>query len=354
MRKKTVSNPFLDAVRFVSHAQRARGDEASTHCMIRYGHIVAHNGTLAAGAPIAEDDLNCYPQTDLLRLALERCSQDVIWHLVENESSLYVQSGAFSAYVPVAPMPDGVVPVPDQALGPLGDTFRDSLTVTAPLVRESARSLLESVIQLNDGSTITSNGAVVLEHWHGWSMPAGLLVPKAFADAVCKIKKPIESFGFSKTTLTVHYADYSWLMTKLYTDTIPAIAKVLVDAPNAMPFPPMFFDQAEQVGKFSDTSSVYLYDNAIRSHHPDRVSAGAYQSIPMPELTQGVSYGVSALKSVSKLALTYDAKTNDRATMIFGNNIRGAIAHTKIVRKVETPKRCEGGYKGIADDDIPF
>lgn len=376
MKRKTkvvVSNQLLDAVRFVALAQRARGDEMSTHCMIRYGTIIAQSPMLAAGARIEEDELSCFPQTSLLRAALESCSTE--HQIVQREDGLFVRSGEFSAYVPVVQALNAAVPVPDAAIAPLHDAFRHSLTVTSVLAKDNARTLLQSCIQLNNGSTIATDGGVILEHWHGISMPPGLLVPKRFAEALGKVKKKLVSFGFSKTSFTVHFEDGAWLRTDLYTDKIPDMMSKLVNPSHQAEIRTGFFVNAVTVGQWSEDGSIYVYEDCIRSHHPDNVRLTAYQ-FPMSGLTQNVSYSLAALSVISKHAQRFDDKVAPGATMFFGDNVRGAIAHTRIVRK-NICQRCGSmmrdgicqnygcerpqskpedwsQYAAITDDDIPF
>ena len=325
---KKAINPLLEAVQFVSHAQQAKGDDMATHCMVRYGMIVANNRTLAAGTPIIESDLHCCPQTDLLRSALERCGSE--HSITQADGSLFLRSGDFSAYVPVIDGSTLAVAVPDAPIAACGDRFRDSLGVTASLVKDNAPTLLQSSIQLLNGSTISTNGAVILQHWHGFNMPDGLVIPACFAKALCKIKKTIAAWGYSRESFTIHFEDHSWIMTQRYRDAVPIIENKLTD--NMIPFelPVGIFGQVEQVARFSEDGRVYVYEDAIRSHHPEKVSVGAYQSRPMPELRQGVSYSIAAMDAIAKHATHFDDRASERATMFYGKDLRGAIARDEI------------------------
>jgi hypothetical protein len=322
-------NHLLEAVKHVSHAQRSRGDEAMTHCMIRYGRIVAFDRTIAAGAPVIEDDLDCCPQTERLRLALERCGAE--HQIVQDAGSLFVRSGEFSAYVPLCDPAKLSTPIPDAACAPLGDAFRASLMITASLVKESAPTVLQSAVQLNPGSTVASNGTAILEAWHGFDMPPGLVIPKLFADAVVKCRKKIVAFGFSDLTLTVHFEGDCWLRTNLYKrDSVPSMLEKFVNVETMHAFPEGFFSQVADIAKWSEDGRVYIDNFLISSHRPDKRNVGSSLSFPMTELMQGVSYSINALRSIAKFATHYQDRATPNVTMFFGNGLRGAMAHESI------------------------
>lgn len=313
---------LLDAVKFISHAQRSKGNERATHSLVRYGHIVANDGLLAAGSPIAEDDLNCCPQTDRLRLALERCGTE--HQIVQSDDSLFLHSGEFSAYIPLCDAAKLAVAVPDPALGPLGEAFRTALRVVGSLVRDSAPTLLQSCLQLDTSSCIATNGFVILQYWHGFDMPPGLLVPKQFVDAVCRIKKPISAFGFSQETFTIHFEGDCWLRTNLFRERIPNMEAKLSDEVKRTPWPDGFFEQAALVAKFSEDGDLYLNDSLIRSHKTGNL--GCYQSYPMKDIPSCVIYQASTLAAIAKYATHFNC-CSESFTMIYGENLRGAIAH---------------------------
>lgn len=360
--KSKPNNRLLEQVRFIKLAQRKKGDELSTHCVVRYGRIVAFNRTIAAGGPIIEDDLDCCPQTETLALALERCGEQ--YQLVQTPESLLLRSGEFQAYIPLCDPGKLAVAVPDAPVAPLGDAFRHALGVAGSLVKESAVTLLESAVQTDFGTCIATNGYVILQTWHGFDMPK-LLLPRAFVDALVKTKKRIVSFGFGESTFTVHFEDESWLRTNRYKEAIPDIASKLVESTNAYPIPDNFFAEASLVARWSEDGRLYVFDNCIRSHK-DKSNIGAYQSVPIAGLLQGVSYSIAALRLIDKHARSFD-DSHDNLTMFYGEDLRGAIAHDLInkskpsiaERRYETAacSLCSntGMFNGqICDCQIPF
>jgi hypothetical protein len=345
-------NHLLEAVKHIDCAQRSRGDEMATHCMIRYGQILAFNRTLAAGAPVIEDDLDCCPQTERLRMALERCGQE--HQIVQEAGSLFVRAGEFSAYVPLCDPAKLTIPVPDPPCAPLGDAFRAALMVSAVLAKDNAPTVLQSCVQLNPFSCVATNGNVIMEAWHGFDMPPGLLIPKAFADAVVKTRKQIVSFGFSDETMTVHFEGKCWIRANLYRDKIPSMMERLVNVEEWHAIPEGFFAQVADIAKWSEDGRVYIDNALISSHAPDKQQTGSCLTFPMPELLQGVSYSIASLKSIAKFATHYQDRAAKNVTMFCGNNLRGALAHEAIAKPEPIRAFDPHNPTPISDDDIPF
>jgi hypothetical protein len=360
-------NHLLEAVKFVSHAQKSKGDEMATHSTIRYGNILAFDRTVAAGARVIEEDLDCCPQTERLLLALERCAEEHT--IIQQPDSLFVRSGEFSAYVPLCDASKLTIPIPDPPVAPLGDEFRAALKATSVLVKENAPTVLQSCIQIGAYSACSTNGTVIIEAWHPYDMPpGGFLIPKAFAESVLKIRKGIKSFGFSMPTMpglatfTIHFDDASWLRTNLYKEKIPNMLSKLVSCSLApAPFPVGFFTQVEQIAKWSEDGRVYINDKTISSHPPTIERSGSVLTYPIEDMINA-SYPIAALKLISKLATHYNDIAADKITMFFGHNLRGAIAREPIETKhvvdpnkplcADCPKRTNPNE--ICDCDIPF
>lgn len=333
-------NHLLEAVKFISHAQKSKGDEMATHCMIRYGQIIAFDRTLAAGTSVVEQDLDCCPQTDRLLMALERCGEEHV--IVQQDQTLTVRSGEFVGHVPLCDPAKLPIAVPDPQEAPLGDAFRAALKVCGSLVKDSAPTVLQSCIQLNPYSCVSTNGNVILEAWHGFDFPpGGLLIPKAFADAVVKIRKTIVSFGFSKPdapgapTFTIAFEDGSFLRTNRYKDKIPDMLARLVPCSESTPFPAEFFRQVADIAKWSEDGRVYLDNSRISSHPQGAAKVGSELSFPMPEMRQGMSYSIASLKAIAPFATSYNDRVSEHSTMFFGPNLRGAIAHESLLKVSE-------------------
>jgi hypothetical protein len=321
------SSKLLEQTQFIRLAQRKRGDEMATHCRIKYGMMIAFERVLAAGAPIIETDLDCCPQSELLLLALEQCGS---YSITQGADGLTLRSDAFVGIIPVCDPAKLATATPDPPLAPLGDAFRAALKVSGSLVKESAATLLQSCVQLDAGACISTDGYVILQAWHGFDMPPGLLVPKVFVDAVIKTRKEIASFGYTPgETFTVHFKDQSWLRTALYKEKIVDIAAKLRESSSTFELPKDFFAKVTEIAKWSEDGRVYIDNASINSHHPSKRNTGSTLSYPMPQLRQGISYSIAALKQITKYAQQID-DSHDRLTMFYGVGLRGAILHELI------------------------
>lgn len=329
-KETALKNPLLEAVEFIELAQKAKGDAVSTHCAIRYGTITAFDRTIAAGVIIQADELHCFPNTEKLVLALKRCTAE--YRMIQMADQLFIESGEFQAYVPLAPADTLISVVPDAPIAPLGNTFRDALLTVGTLVKDNGATLLQSCIQLNPVTAIASNGQVIMEAFHGFDMPPNkLLIPKCFADKLKKTKKNIASFGFSSETFTVHFEDRSWLRTNLYKDKLAhdLVAMISVEPAHKRDVPTGFFGAANEVSKWSSDGRVYCFDSRISSHSRDK-QAGSAVTFAMDGFADSRIYSALALKMIAKYALSMDVDSSPDITLFFGNIVRGAVMHDRI------------------------
>jgi hypothetical protein len=333
---KTV-NRLLEAVRFIQLAQRPKGDAMMTHCCIRYGTITAFDRTIAAGAVIQEEDLMCFPDTALLALALDKC--DAEHRIVQSADQLFIESGSFSAYVPLSPADAILTAIPDPMIAPLGESFRTALKTVGVLVKDAGATLLQMAIQLNPYSAIATNGQVLLQGWHGYDFPPlGMLIPKRFADLVNKTKKEIIGFGYSSSTMpgdptfTIHFKDKSWLRTNLYKEKFPydITAPLNVEPAHKMPTPAHFFEAAADIANWSENGRVYCFDGRISSHPATKQNIGGARTFAMDGFAENRIYRAADLKLIAKHAVSMDMYTSDARTYFFGESVRGAITHEDI------------------------
>jgi hypothetical protein len=341
-------NPLLEAVKHCMAAQRSKGDELMTHSLIRYGQILAFDRTVAAGAPVIEDDLDCAPHTDRLRMALERCGPE--YQIVQEPTSLFTRSGEFSAYVPLCDPGKLSTPVPDAPIAPLGDAFRAALKATGPLVKDSAPTVLQSCIQLNSFSCVATNGSVIVEAWHGFDMPPGLLIPKSFCDAVVKSKRKIVSFGFSmpekgEATFTVWFEGRFWYRTLLFREKIPDMMSKFVNVDAWHPVPEGFFAQVGEIAKWSEDGKVYIADRKISSHPPDKQQVGSCLSFPLEGMQQDVWYSITSLKAIGNVAAYFNDDAPNVMMFSDGNVVRGVVARLPIHETLRC-HRCGCEMKG--------
>jgi hypothetical protein len=379
-KEKTV-NPLFEAVKFIALAQKSKGDEMTTHCMIAYGGITAFDRTIACGVVIKEDELNCIPNTELLLQALSHCGPE--YTIVQLPESLHIASGDFAAYVPCTTADKMVTAVPDPSVAPLSDEFREAIKIVGALVKDTGTTLLQAAIQLNPYTVIATNGQVIMEAFHGHDMPpTKMLVPKGFADRLNKTKKVIKSFGFTAETFTVHFEDRSWMRTNLYKGAMEydIHAAINIEAINKHPIPGNFFEAADEVAKWSKDGRVFLYDSRVSSHDRESQTVGSCRTFAMDGFANNRIYSIAALKTISKVALSMDDTSSRNLALFFGTKVRGALkydvmrdppppigsvewtycdacqqhSHHNPSHQCRNPACAKFGVINPQDDDIPF
>lgn len=340
--KKSSLEQALD---FLSLAYKA-GETQSTYCFMELGTAICFNMIIGVGTRIEEDIAAC-PHVGLLRSALDRCGTEYVITQLSTEK-LLVRSGEFHAYIPCLEAAALAWCQPDAALAPLDDRFREALEKVAGLAVTKADSVLECSIQLNAGSVIATNRRVILEAWHGIDFPDGLLMPKVAFAKLNKVKKRLQSFGFSPTSLTLYFEDGSWLFTKLFQDKWPANVKEHLSIDNqSHPIDESFFAAVKKVLPFSSSGAIWVEGNMVSSHPPFVKEEGSGLSLPFDGLQfEPRTYVGSDLLFVSHYATKWDANARNDGTSFFGNNLRGIIHHGNF--SIIDPT-------GPTDDeDIPF
>lgn len=324
-RKKAEDNPLLSAMRFVQIAQQEQGAPYQTHSRFLQNRVLAYDGILAAGIPVAmELPEGICPNTYQLIHAMER-AKDTSAVTFEN-SSVIVKTNKYRAIVPCIP-PDVLNIVgPDDWVYPLTDDFRVACQRASVLTREGAQRVVEASIMTRNGSIVGTNGNVLIEAWHGTPTPPGLIIPKSFVDALVKVKKKIVGFGFSDLSFTVGFDDGSFIKTQLYKEEWPSIDLILsyTETANPVDLPKDFFEGVKSVSPFSEDNRVYFGENNIRSHaHNGKGADYTVKGIP-----DGEAFNIKHLLALEGQIQKIDFTGNERVAVFFGENVRGAISRS--------------------------
>lgn len=339
--KKPEVSSFEKALDFLALTYKA-GEDQSTYSFMELGTAVAFNLTVGLGSPI-DVDLAACPHIDLLRTAIERCGPTfAITQLAQNK--IIVRANDFHAYIPCID-PNGLVwPTPDRMVAEINDDFLEALNKVAPMADAKAETVLECAIQLYDGSVLATNKSLVIEAWHGTSMPDGLLLPKVAAVLLRRAKKHLKGFGFSENTITFYFTDGCWLRSQLYRDKLPNIKRHIEAASqdHLRDIPHDFFPAVEKVAPFSTSGHIWVEGNLVRSHpfHVTQEGSGLTLEFSGEGHDYRV-YGAHDLHLIRNIATKWDEYARDDGTLFFGEKVRGMIWHQK---KMEVS----------ADDDIPF
>lgn len=320
--KKEISS-LIKALDFVALAQKDKGAPYQTHVALGRNKAVAYDGVLAAGHRIDEDLVAC-PHTMTLVAALKKCPGALSVTQLDS-GRLSVKSGKFKSFVPC--VPDATLPgiYPDPRVGTLNNNIRVGLELLSPFIVENSQRVVTASALLRSGSILATNGQVLLEYWHGIDLPPGLIVPKLFINALCRITKDIVGFGYSDTTFTVYFDDESWLKTQLYNERWPNCDDILARPHSPQLLPVGFFDALGTVMNFIEDGRVRLRNGKIHTHQDD-ITGASYE---VEGLNANVVFNAKHLKLLDGIIKTIDFTGNKGVSFFYGDNIRGALTQIR-------------------------
>jgi hypothetical protein len=343
-KKQEERSQLVQVLQFLDLTWKA-GEDQAMYCMMGEHSARSFNSVIAAGTSI-EEDLQACPQTALMLAAILRCPDGYVITQLSPEK-LHVRSvepdgrSDFEAYIPCIAPASLSWPIPDAPVAAIDDRLIEALQKVAPLLSATGETLVEQSIQLNAGSCMATNRSVILEAWHGFDLPSGLLLPKAIIVAIRKTKKKLSAFGYSPVTATFYFEDSTWLRTQLFQGKWPEIKKHLDAQTCTRPVPPELFKAAKKVSPFSGNGSVYVKGDLISSHPFNVKEEGSSLKLPIGSEHRERSYDAKNLSLIAKHVTQWDETMRDDGTYFTGENIRGLIHH-------------QGPSNVIEDDDIPF
>ena len=317
--KPALSSGLVNALKFISVAQKDQGQLSETHCVLSNNYAIAFNGVIAAGHRI-DEDLSACPQTNKLIAALERCGESLSITQLDGER-LSIKSEKFKAVVPCAGTAQIQTTQPDYPCATINDKLKEGFSVVSQLVKDTGPSVVEASLLLQAGSMVSTNRHVMLEYWHGIDLPPNMAIPKASAIAVAKTTKPLVKLGFCERSVTFWFEDDSWIKTQQYAEPWPDVAKVLNVASNPWPIPPTFFHGLDAVSPFCDEGKLYFLKNKLCSHDVENVGA-SYEVDGIPE---GPVFNPKYLKLCEPYMQKVDFIGRNGVAYFFGENVRGAI-----------------------------
>jgi len=324
--KSKTSEGLIAALSFISVAQKKEDDTAfKTHCVLHNNWALAYDGILTAGAKI-EESLEICPQTYKLIAALERTTKDV--SITELEGRLSIKSGSFSCFVPC--WHEGMPALaPDPPLCAISDVLRDRLEqISGFTVDNDKKRIVECSILVRENSVFASDGAILLEGWHGLNLPTCIL-PKAFVTAIINTKKKLTKFGRSENSCTIYFEDESFIRTQLFEESWPEINLILNKECRPEPLPKGFYEALKNIEPFSNgketEKSVYFFDGMLQSHRDK--SEGACCEVP--GIKHGPAFNIKRLKRIEHCIESVDFYSHN-VMFFFGNGVRGALAGVRV------------------------
>lgn len=347
---KKTPNPaatLIAALKFISPAQKKAGPTNVQFAHVSHNWAAASDGVLTIAAPI-EEDLSACPHTLQFIDALSKAGDELsITQLTAN--TLAVASGVFRALVPCVGFDEVPITAPDPQCAAIDDRIKAALAAVAGLATEGAPNATFAAVLLQANSAVATNGAALLEYWHGIDLPPGLLLPKAAASAIAKSSKTLTGFGFSQSSATFYFEDGSFIKTQLFGERYPNYVPVLeVPNLNPWPVPEELFKGIRAIESFSPNGHVFFEDGAVLSKmHKEEASTYRIEGLP-----ERMGFSVKLLLSVEHAfkSAHFDADANK--VVFFGENIRGALMGLDL--GTETYQNATSENSEEYSDDIPF
>lgn len=291
-----------------------------THVTLANNWAIAHNGVIGIGEPILEDLLAC-PNAKLLQAALTKCGQNL--SITQLEQRLSVKSDKFRALIPCLPIENMTKTYPDQSIAIADNRLKTAIQNVAAIT-ENEQSVVTASILLHNGTVVATDKKIILQCYHGVSMPT-LALPKAIISPLVKNPKDLKGFGFSNSSCTFYFQDDSWLKTQLFAEEWPNVESILDKKCNMWTLPEGFYDAVNSLEPFSEDGNVYFDTNVMRSHRDENIGA-SYEVYGLPK---GPIMSIKQLKIVQPFIKQVDflVPHHDYKMMYFyGDNCRGAIA----------------------------
>src|ERR1700748_72325 len=238
---------LLAALKGVSPLMRPEGSILQQHVLLKDHWAVAYDGMMAIGEPIIED-LFCAPNALMLRNALANCGQQ--FSISQNQHTLSVHSGKFKAIIPCISPNDIGSTSPDPVCARIDDVFKLSMAAIAPIAIDETNVVKASIL-VDKGSITSTDGKIIIQHWHGIDLPPRLVLPKSLIGPVVKSGVSLSGFGFSGRSATLHFANRSWIKTAYFAEDWPDIDRILNQPCSAHPVPEDLFTAIKALESFS-------------------------------------------------------------------------------------------------------
>lgn len=334
---------LLAALKFVAIAQKKAGPTN-----VQFGHI-AHNwaaasdGVLTVAHPIEEDLVAC-PHTLQFIDALSKVGEELsITQLTAN--ALAVSSGAFRALVPCVGFDDVPITAPDPQCATIDDRIKTAFAAVAGLATDGAPNATYAAVLLQAGSAVATNGAALLEAWHGIDLPPGMMLPKCAAVAVAKAGPALTGFGFSASSATFYFENGAFIKTQLYGERYPNYQVVFeVEGLNPWPVPDDFYNGVRAIQSFSPNGNVFFDDGAVLSKmHKEEASTYKIEGLP-----ERMGFSAKLLLSVEHAFKKAHFAPEANKVVFFGENLRGVLMGLDLGS--EATHNSSDNY----EDDIPF
>lgn len=295
---------------------------AFRHVTVRRGWISSCNGFVTYAAPFPLD-LDFVVPGALFTAAIKACKEAPRFTLSTDRGRLTIESGALSVQLDCltetipTPYPQGFrVDTPED--------IRPAFRRVLPYISTDTSKRWACSARLSPGRLMATNNVTLLEVEAPIRVSGEATIPRAFVEAVLKVKAAPAAILIAQASVTVGYPSGAWIMGKTYPDQWPQIEKFLPVAPTAAPLPAGFFDALDTLASLSSGSDDLVIDCG---HVTMLKTNGAAASVQLPGLPASASrWSLGQLRSLRGIASHVDLAAYPAPACFFGEGVRGAIA----------------------------
>lgn len=291
-----------------------------THFRIEGGHVRSFNGTLALSSPI-DFDIDCTPKAIPFVKAIQSCKDTVNLSMTAT-GRLRVVSGKFKAFIPCVTEETPHVVPEGEFFDIDGESLLKALKTVAPFIGTDASRPWSTGVLLKGQSAFATNNVILAEYWTESVFPFPINIPGIAVKEMLRINEPPITARATNGNISFMYEDERWVRTALYEPNWPDLSSILEQPATCTPIPDELFEALSVVKPFvDDLGRIYFNGNGITTAL-DENDGASYE-------IEGFDHkGVFQLEMLSLLkgrALTLDFTKYPKASIFYGDNLRGAI-----------------------------
>lgn len=359
---ETPATSLLNALKFIEPLQKKTGHINDQFCLFKDGLVRASNGVITLGYPVVEN-FTAEVHTKQLIAALSKIKTEFSLSILDN-GALCLNSGHFRALVPTIENGSLNINEDDFARYPIGEAFKSSISEVFQLANENAKVPQYAAIQISTNSCFATNGAAILEAWHGLNMPS-VQIPAIVGKLIAKTKLNLTHFYYRSDNpfIIFYFENGAFIKTALYNLEQLDYLKLLNKPDNLhyVMVPESFYQGVAAVEAFSSDGFAFLENGALVSKPLSEIASSFKIDADLPNR---VGIGINILKSIKaafKLC-AFDVPLN-KVYFTNGDKVRGVFALAKVQAYLtqnkispQNPVDCKDDepFPMEFDDDIPF